>query len=470
MNLSPLKARELITDALNNDQLRHAVEKATKTVIASRQKAVDDIPYWELLRQKLHGLKKEVIDHLDDYLIQFESTCKKNKIAVHWAKDASDARQIIIELSQKNKVQKVVKSKSLTTEEIGLNHELISHGIDTLETDLGEYIVQLLGQIPSHLTMPALHLTRKEIGRLFEKKLGIPYTDEPTELLATARSKLREHFMAADMGISGANFGIADSGCFCVIENEANAHLTISLPRIHVAVMGIEKLIPHMDALPYFLKALAPSATGQKSSTYVNFIGGPTREKYGEGPEEVHIVLLDNGRSRILKEPKLRETLFCIRCGACLNICPVYQQIGGHAYGWVYMGPIGASLIPQFLGASEGRYAPFMSSLCRACYDTCPMGINLPEHLLLLRNRIVESKHSSNAEQVGMSLWAFLASHPKLYQCAMTLPGKLQTLTPKESAFPIPGFSGERKFGRFDSKGFKKRYYEWIENKDRKNL
>ncbi len=462
MNLSPENAKNLIKDALNDEQLRKAVEKATGTALASRQKVVDDIPYWELLRVKLHDIKKDVIDHLYDYLLMFESQCIKNSIIIHWAKDASEARQIILDVCRKNNVKKVVKSKSLTTEEIGINPALISRGIHTLETDLGEYIVQLMGQIPSHLTMPAMHLSRQDIGRLFEEKLGVPYTDNPEALLSTARRKLREHFMEADMGISGVNFGIADSGCFCIVENEANAHLTISLPKIHVAVMGMEKLISGMSDLPFFLKALAPSATGQRASTYVNFIGGPARKKYGEGPEEVHLVLLDNGRTSILRDPDLRETLYCIRCGACLNICPVYQKIGGHAYGWVYMGPVGATLIPQYLGLSRGRYAPFMSSLCRACYDICPVRINLPEHLVRLRSRIVDAGHTSGVERIGMALWAFLSGHPRLYRYVMMLPAKLQRLLPENRAFPVPGFTGKRMFGRFDSKGFRRQYNEWL--------
>lgn len=463
MELSPKKIKTYIRESLKNDKLRAAVKKAAETAAQARQVLVDQMPYWEDVRFKTHAIKKEVIDHLDHYLEIFESNCLKNGIQVHWAFDAQEAREIVVGLAQKKGVKRIVKSKSLTTEEIQLNQSLIEAGIETLETDLGEYIVQLMGQIPSHLTMPALHLSRQDIGRLFHEKLGIDYTEEPTELLAVARKTLREHFLSAEMGISGANLAVADAGCFCVVENEANAHLTMTLPKIHVAVMGIEKLIPDMKSLPYFLKVLPVSATGQKASSYVNFIGGPSRDKYGEGPEEVHIVLLDNGRSEILRDPKLRETLYCIRCGACLNICPVYQQIGGHAYGWVYMGPIGATLIPQYLGESEGRYAPFLSSLCCACFENCPVRIDLPGHLLRLRNRIVESKHSKRIERLGMGVWAFLARHPRWYRFATWFPGKLQRFFPRGSAFPVPGYTKERAFARFDARGFRKQYYDWIQ-------
>ncbi len=324
--------------------------------------------------------------------------------------------------------------------------------------------MQLMGQIPSHLTAPALHLTRQDIGKLFQEKLGVDYTEDPEELLQIARKRLREKFLSADMGISGVNFAMADSGSFCVVENEANAHLSISLPRIHVAVMGIEKILPDKDSLPVFLKLLAPSATGQKATCYVNFVGGPSSEKYHEGPEEVHILLLDNGRSKILADSRLRETLFCIRCGACLNVCPVYQQVGGHAYGWVYMGPIGITLIPQYLGLIEGKYAPFASSLCGACYEICPLRINIPHHLLELRNEVVEAGQSMKIEKLGIAAWAFLAKHPMLYRFATWFPAQMQKLLPGETAFPAPGYAKERALGRFDAKGFRKRLLKLEKN------
>lgn len=461
MELTPLKTKEYIKKALKDDRLRAAVDKATQTALKKRQDKVDQIPYWEDLRYKAHSIKRDVIEHLDKYLTEFEENCEKNGIHVHWAADTNEAQQIIYNLVQEKNVKTIVKSKSLTTEEIHLNKFLIDRDIETLETDLGEYIVQLMGQIPSHLTAPALHLNRQDIGKLFHEKLGVEYTEDPVELLTIARTKLREKFLAADMGISGVNFAIADSGSFCVVENEANAHLTVSLPRIHVAVMGIEKVLPNKAALPVFLKLLAPSATGQKASCYVNFIGGPSRQKYGEGPEEVHVILLDNGRSRIMADPQLRESLFCIRCGACLNVCPVYQQIGGHAYGWVYMGPIGAILIPQYLGLVEGKYAPYVSSLCCACYDICPVKINIPHHLLKLRYKVVEAGQSMKTERLGIAAWAFLAKHPMLYRAATWFPAQLQKLLPDEKAFPAPGYTKERALGRFDPKGFRKKLKEF---------
>lgn len=457
MHPTPRKVKQYIKQALQDDLLRSAVAKATRTAVEKRQERADETPYWETLRETAHACKREVIDNLAFYLERFEKRCSDNGITVHWAATAAEGREIIERLAGERGVKKIVKSKSLTTEEMGLNEALISAGIETIETDLGEYIVQLEGKIPSHLTMPALHLSRQDVGRIFAEKLGVPYTDDPNELLGIARRNLREHFLSADMGITGVNFGLADSGSFCVIENEANAHLSLSMPPIHVAVMGIEKLIPSRKDLPVFLKLLAPSATGQRSSSYVNIIGGPSRTPFNEGPKEVHLVLLDNGRSRIVQDPVLRESLYCIRCGACLNICPVYQQIGGHAYGWVYMGPIGSVLIPQYLGEDEGRYPPFMCSLCVACRDNCPVQIDLPTHLLTMRNRVVEAGKSLPVEKIGMRLWAFFAARPRLYRFVTWFPGKLQLLLPRNSAFPAPGYMKERALGRFDSRGFRRR-------------
>ncbi|MBN2356947.1 iron-sulfur cluster-binding protein [candidate division KSB1 bacterium] len=460
MQLNPKKTKTYIKSALRDQHLKEAVDRATQSALKKRQDKVDLMPYWEDMRWQAHKAKAGVIDHLDRYLEEFEANCMANGTTVHWAVDGEEARKIIIDLIRKNNVKSIVKAKSLTTEEIYLNHFLVDQGLEVLETDLGEYIVQLLDQIPSHLTSPALHLTRKDVGKIFHEKLGVPYTEDPPELAQIARQKLREKFLAADMGISGVNFAIADSGSFCIVENEANAHLAVTMPRIHVAVMGIEKIVPTLPATAAFLKLQAISTTGQKQSSYVNFVGGPTRQKFGEGCEEVHLVLLDNGRSTILADPQLRETLFCFRCGACLNNCPIYQQVGGHAYGWVYMGPIGISLLPQYLGVDEGRYAPFTSSLCGACYEICPMRINIPHHLLKLRNRVVDSGYSMKVEKWAMWGFGFLASRPWLYRLLTWFPGKFQKLMPGNRAFPAPGYGKERALGRMDLKGFRKRFKE----------
>jgi len=460
MNLTPKSTKQYIHNALHDERLRNAVDKATQTSLTKSKSIKEQIPYWPNLRYRAHSIKKQVMENLDQYLEQFENNCLANGIHVHWAVDAEQARHIILQIARDKQAKTIVKSKSLTTEELHLNDFLIANGLETLETDLGEYIVQLMGQIPSHLTAPALHLNRQHIRKLFHEKLGAPYTEEPTELLTIAREKLRAKFLAADIGISGVNFAVAEAGAVCVIENEANARLTVGLPKTHIAVMGIEKLVPGFKELATFLKLLAPSATGQKASVYVNIIGGAPYNKLHEGPQEMHVVILDNGRSRILADPQLRETLFCIRCGACLNICPVSQQVGGHAYGGVYMGPIGAALIPQYLGEKEGRYAPFVSSLCCACFENCPVRINIPHHMLKLRNRVVDKGYSLKAEKFVIAAWAFLAKHPRLYRFATWFPGKFQLLLPKGAAFPAPGYFRQRALGIFDPKGFRKRFMQ----------
>jgi L-lactate dehydrogenase complex protein LldF len=460
MKKTPGKIKTYVHEALSDTAMRTAVANASDTSKNSRDKIAAKIPYWDLVRKKVRSFKKDVLEHLDEYLVEFESNCQAGGIKVHWAPDAVAAREIIGSIARDCGARTIVKSKSLTTEEIDLNAYLIENGLDPVETDLGEYIVQLLGQIPSHLVAPALHLSRQDIGRVFQEKLGVEYTEDPAELTEIARVHLREKFLTAEMGISGANFGIADEGCVCVVENECNARLTISLPKVHVAVMGIEKLIPNMAALPYFLKLLPASATGQKASSYVNIIGGPGRDGSDEGPREVHVVLLDNGRSKILGDGQLRETLMCMRCGACLNTCPVYREIGGHAYGWVYMGPIGSALIPQYLGLKEGCHAPSLSSLCGACHEICPLDINIPRHLLKLRNLVVKAGQSPLLERMAMKMWAFAAARPRLYRFVTWFPGKFQMLLPGKRAFAAPGYFRRRAIGRFDSKGFAKRFRE----------
>ncbi len=461
MSLSPLKIKSYVKQALRDQPLRQAVRKATESTMVSRQKLLDEIPEWEQARDQAHRIKRQVMNRLDHYLTVFEDHCRQKGIQVHWAADAQQAREIVLDIIRANQVRHIVKSKSLTTEEIHLNAYLQQQGWQPLETDLGEYIIQLNEQTPSHLIIPAIHLSREQIGALFQQKLNVPYTADPVELLTIARGRLRTEFLQADMGISGVNFAVADPGVLCVVENEANAHLTTHLPKIHVAVMGIEKVIPDFSALSVFLKLLAPSATSQKASTYVNLIAGPTATTCGEGPEQVHVILLDNGRSAMLADPQLRETLFCIRCGSCLNHCPVYQHIGGHAYGWIYMGPIGSTLMPQYLGESVGRHAPFLSSLCGACAEVCPVKINIPHHLLKLRGRVVQARKTLLLERWGMYWFSWLVTKPRLYRLLTWFPAKLQQLLPQSRSFLLPGYGKERAFARFDNRGFRNQFYEW---------
>jgi len=344
---------------------------------------IDDWPKW---RQMAHDVKAYTVAHLDLLLDQFAKNLEAKGIKVLWAKDAAEANQLVLDIAQKNNVKTVVKAKSMVSEEIELNHALAEHGITALETDLGEFIIQLAGQRPTHIVMPALHLTAAEIGRLFADKLGEPFTAEHAELTMIARRRLREQFIAADMGVSGINFGIAETGSFCLVENEGNIGLATTLPKIHVALMGIEKLIPKLEYLPLFLNMLPRMGTGQKLTSYTHFFNGPTEGR------EMYVVLVDNGRSGMVEEPEFRKMLHCIRCGLCLNNCPIYRHAGAWAYGWVYPGPMGTVLTSNLVGLEKASSLPFASSLCGACSEICPVKIDLAHMLVRLRRKAIDKK------------------------------------------------------------------------------
>lgn len=410
--------------ALQNAQLQQGLKSVTARFVSAQRQAAAETPGWEDLRSRAHAIKKETIQRLDTYLEQFAGQVVANGGRVHWASDAGEACRYVSQLARQRRVRLVVKSKSMVTEEIGLREFLEAEEIEVIETDLGEFIVQLAGEQPSHLLAPAIHKTRDDVAQLFADKLGIEPTQELEGLTAAARLALRDKFLRADLGVSGVNFGIAETGTIVIVENEGNARLTTSLPRIHVAIMGIEKVIPRMDDLAVFMKLLPRSATGQKISSYVSLITGIKKLPSQEGPEEFHLVLLDNGRTRILADPVQRESLYCLRCGACLNVCPVYQKVGGHAYGWIYQGPIGALLTPQLLGLRQARELPFASTLCGACREVCPVKINFPALLLDLRSKANQwanrqSVSLSVREALAMKGFTFVMRHRWLYQlCA----------------------------------------------------
>ena len=362
---------------------------------------------WEAARQRLHEIKWEAVNHLDRYLLEFEARLKERGGHVYWAETAEDARRYIAGLAARNNVRTVVKSKSMVTEEIGLTHTLEEKGITVFETDLGEMIVQLRNEPPYHLMTPAMHLTRAEIAQLFQEKLGGVESDDPQHLVAVARRALRNAFFSAEMGISGANFLVADTGMMALTTNEGNGRLGSSLPRIHVAVAGIEKVIPRMEDLAVIWPTLARSAVGQPIACYNTLIGGPRGPHENDGPEEFHLVLLDNGRSELLADPEQREVLHCIRCGACLNVCPVFRKIGGHSYGTVYGGPIGSVLTPHLGGLNKYQHLSFASSLCGACTDACPVKIDLHHHLLQNRRNAVRSADRPASERWAFKFWSW---------------------------------------------------------------
>ena len=390
--------------ALANPQLQKALTIATTKFTMARGAAVSDVgEEWEDLRDRARQIKEHAIANLDRYLEEFSNNVERLGGHVLWARDAAEANEYIRNLALSNGVRLAVKSKSMMTEEIELNRALADAGVEAVETDLGEYIVQLAGERPSHIIAPAIHKTRGQIADLFTEKLGAERTEEIEKMTALARSVLRQQFAKAGMGITGANFAVAETGTIVLVENEGNIRLTNSLPRIHVALMGIEKVIPRLMDLSIFLRLLPRSASGQKMSSYVSFLSGVKQRPDQEGPEELYVVILDNGRTEALANAHLRESLYCIRCGACLNACPVYQKIGGHAYGWIYPGPIGAVLTPQLVGRERAADLPFASSLCGACRAVCPIKINIPDMLLELRYEIKEkaAEHSDSHPEVS---------------------------------------------------------------------
>jgi L-lactate dehydrogenase complex protein LldF len=403
--------------------LRHraVIQKAIATYDAAVARGRLRFADWQNARSHAAAIKWETINHLDRYLEQFERNVLANGGHVFWAETAEDARAHVLQLARQHGVEKVVKSKSMTTEEIHLNDALETAGIHTVETDLGEYICQIRGEPPYHIVTPVMHLTKADIARTFQEKLGTPLTDSAEELTMIARARLRQEFRTADMGITGANFAIADTGMVAITENEGNARLSFSLPRVHVAIVGIEKLIPRFEDLALFWPLLAGSGTGQAITAYSSLIGGPRQEREADGPGEFHVILLDNGRTRLLADAEQRDALHCIRCGACLNACPIYKNVGGHAYGTTYQGPIGSVITPHLRDAEEWSHLPYASSLCGACTDVCPVRIDLHHHLLHNRRNAVQSKFDDPIQRLLFRGWLATMQSPTAYAIASRL-------------------------------------------------
>ncbi len=403
--------------ALGDLHLQRVLSQVAVGFTEVRNRAAAQLPEWEELRNRANSIKREAIENLSHYLDQMETAVRARGGEVFRAADARAACDYIARVAERRGVRLAVKSKSMATEEVELNHALEARGVEVVETDLGEFIIQLAGEKPSHIVAPAIHKTRQDVAQLFREKLHVEVDDDIPRLTATARAVLRQKFLSAGMGVTGANFGVAETGTIVIVENEGNARLTNSLPAVHVALMGIEKVIPRLADLGVFLKILARSSTGQKMTSYVSFLTGPRRAGEPDGPEEFHLVLLDNGRSKLLGHPLRREALYCIRCGACLNVCPVYRKIGGHAYPWVYSGPIGAVLTPQILGPEAEPALPFASSLCGACREVCPVKIRIPELLIELRRQEVESAPQRHRwEKLAFRLWAWAMERPWAYE------------------------------------------------------
>ncbi len=454
--------------ALQNETLQGALRRATSLFIDRRGEAITSVADWESLRQRAREVKEHTINHLDYYLEQLVENVEKHGGKVYWAKTGTDVSNYIIALARSRGVKSAVKSKSMTTEEIELNHALEGAGIRPIETDLGEYIIQLANEKPSHIIVPAIHKTREQIAELFAEKLGPDRPNSVAEITAVARARLRNEFLSAEMGITGANFAIAETGSIVLVENEGNIRLSTQVPKIHVAVVGIEKVIPRFDDLSVFLRVLPRSGTGQKQTAYVSFLNGP---RQSSSDFEFHLVLMDNGRTRILADEQMRESLYCIRCGACLNVCPVYQKIGGQAYGWIYPGPIGAVISPQLQSMEQSGELPFASSLCGACREACPVAINLPDLLLALRGKAKANRAKQTfSERLLMRGVSYASQRPKLFAMAgkiarRFMPDKASPEKNAKSSFgPLKGWTAHRDLPARPEKSFRERWSSLKDN------
>ena len=410
----------LSVKAAGDEKLKRSINNAVLRQHVARQLRVLELPDSDKLRTLAGNIKQHTLDNLDYYLEQLQSNVEKNGGHVHWAADAEDARRIILDIARDHDARRIIKSKSMVSEEINLAHVLEAAGFDVVETDLGEFIVQISKDRPSHLVAPIVHKDKASIAKLFSEYFETPYNDDPNALTLQAREYLRDKFRKSDLGMTGGNFLCAESGLVCSVENEGNQRQSVSTPRVLIALVGIEKVVPRMVDLAVMLKLLTRSATGAPITIYTNLYGGPRGFGEKDGPEEFHLVLVDNGRSEILGS-EYRETLRCIRCGACLNACPIYRKIGGHAYGSVYPGPIGALITPLFQGLKQFKDLPQASSLCGACYEACPVKINIPKYLIEMRRDIVQTHLNGRIERMVYRTWARMLHSPLLYWLIATM-------------------------------------------------
>jgi L-lactate dehydrogenase complex protein LldF len=464
----PNEFKTRIRSALADENLQTALDNNYERRKNGRLLAYTSLPEdLQVMRQRAHAVRAEVIAHLDRYLDEFVHNASAHGVTIHHAADGAQAVQIVLEIAHKNNARLVAKAKSMVSEEIHLNHALEEAGIRAIETDLGEYIVQLRGELPAHIITPAVHLRRADVGKLFNEKLGLPYTEDVTVMTSAARKELRQVFLEADIGISGVNFGVAETGTYCLVTNEGNGRMVATLPPVHIALMGIERLVPTLDDLALMLYLLPRSATGQKLSSYVSLMHGPSVSEEGaglrDGPRERHLILLDNGRRSISKS-SLAEALYCIRCGTCLNMCPVFREIGGHAYvsihgqGSIYPGPIGSVLAPALFGQGEYGQLARASSLCGACKESCPVDIDLPKLLLRVRAGVTLDVNAEGRLQnhtrmakpntpaylnLGLRIFTWIATSPGRFAAAQRMAGFFSALvTPREPWLKLPAITG----------------------------
>ncbi len=440
----PSAAAQGIDNPILQDALANLQERLGKgTADAYRQ-----LPEGPDLRLKAHDIRMESIENLDILLDRLAQAIEQNGGHVFFAPDADSAITYLLTVAKENNVQRVVKGKSMVSEEVGFNDAFDEAGIEVMETDLGEYIVQLAGEHPSHIIAPAIHKTRSEIGRLFADTIGTPYTDDPPTLTQAARKALRDKFLAADMGLSGCNLACAETGHITTVSNEGNIRMASTLPRVHVALMGMERVIARLEDHDVLFRLLSRGAAAQNMATYVSYVGGPRRPEQTDGPDAFHLVILDNGRSKILADPRYREMLCCIRCAACLNVCPVYRKIGGHAYGYPYSGPVGAVVTPLLVGINRARHLCQGETLCGACRDACPINIDLPRMLLELRAQLAEGDRQWSVdcanpfEKFVYRMWSTIIGQRRRYDLALRMGRFLQKWMPSKNGMirrlPLP--------------------------------
>lgn len=452
-----VKADKKAFDTAHRDTINNNIGKYDVAVARGLSKFEN----LEASKRKAHVTKWRVMENLDKFLPEFEANFQKRGGKVIWANNAAEAQKEILQIIKRVGAKSVIKSKSMTTEEIHLNEFLEKHNVESLESDLGEYIVQLLGQKPYHIVTPAMHLSKEDIAKLFNEKFGTPADATPEQLTQKARELLRDKYLSADIGITGGNFLIADTGSISLTENEGNARLTTTFPKIHIAIVGIEKLVPSITDLDLFWPLLSSHGTGQNLTVYNSILSGPRKAGETDGPEEMFVILLDNGRTNLLAQKEQRQALYCIRCGACLNACPVYKNIGGHTYNTTYSGPIGSIITPHFKGMKDFKHLSYASSLCGKCTEVCPAKIDIHKMLLLNRRDAVKDGQNTAKENLGWSLW----KKGMLKRSLMDFfSGKTKNFFLKK--FFKKGWGNYREMPVVEKKSFAKRFEEHQKNKE----
>lgn len=465
LKTSNLAFKKRVDNQIQNEMMRKALIKAQETIGANRQKMVDELGNWEEWRDLAKQIRNHVLANLDAYLYQLSEKVQQNGGKVFFAETAEEATAYIRQVALEKNAKKIVKSKSMVTEEIGLNEILEKEGMKVVETDLGEYLLQIVGDKPSHIVVPAIHKDRYKIRQELHDAVGYQGSEQPEEMNAFVRKVLRQDFLEADIGISGCNFAVAETGSVCLVTNEGNLRLATTVPKTHIAVMGMERLAPTFQEVDVLITMLARSAVGAKLTAYNTWLTGPRLEGETDGPEDFHLVIVDNGRSKIL-ESEFQEVLRCIRCGACLNTCPAYRQIGGHGYGSIYPGPIGSVISPLLGGYEEFKELPYACSLCTACNSVCPVKIPLAQLILKHREHIAESGMTPAIERLSIFGFTFANSHPTLWKVGVNIGAKVASKLIKNGKAPLEiGALGEWTKARDLPSAEGESFREWFKNR-----